>query len=101
MKQLFGLIRRVWEAANKRVTTGELNRFFEKLEKDGTLKIRYLTQVSVRPPTFVAFKDDARPLHFSVERFLVNRIREKFEFEGTPVVLRTKVKPQKEKLPRR
>src|SRR5688572_2143719 len=101
VKQLFGLIRRGWEAANKRVSTGELNRFFEKLEKDGTLKIRYLTQVSVRPPTFVAFKDDARPLHFSTERFLVNRIREKFQFEGTPVVLRTKVKPQKEKLSRR
>jgi GTP-binding protein len=97
VQQLFGLIRRGWEAAHKRVTTGELNRFFEKLEKDETFKIRYLTQVSVSPPTFVVFKDNAKPLHFSLERFLVNRIREKFGFQGTPVVLRSRVKAQKEK----
>jgi GTP-binding protein len=101
VKQLFGLIRRGWEAANRRVTTGELNRFFEKLRQDETYQIRYMTQVSVRPPTFVAFRDNAKPLHFSIERFLVNRIREKFAFEGTPVVLRTKVKPQKAKLEKR
>jgi GTP-binding protein len=98
VQQLFGLIRRGWEASRKRVSTGELNRFFEKLEKDETFKIRYLTQVSVSPPTFVVFKDNEKPLHFSLERFLVNRIREKFGFEGTPIVLRARVKAQKAKM---
>jgi GTP-binding protein len=98
VQQLFGMIRRGWEASRKRVSTGELNRFFEKLEKDETFKIRYLTQVSISPPTFVVFKDNEKPLHFSLERFLVNRIREKFGFEGTPIVLRARVKAQKAKL---
>jgi GTP-binding protein len=94
VKQLFGLIRRAWDSAGKRVGTGELNRFFEKLEKDPNFKIRYLTQAGVHPPTFVVFKDNDRPLHFSYERFLVNRIREKFGFVGTPVVVKARTKPR-------
>jgi GTP-binding protein len=94
VKQLFGLIRRAWESAGKRVGTGELNRFFAKLEKDPNFKIRYLTQAGVHPPTFVVFKDNDRPLHFSYERFLVNRIREKFGFVGTPVVVKARTKPR-------
>jgi len=92
VRQLFGLIRRGWDAANRRVTTGELNRFFERLGKDRDLKVRYLTQASVRPPTFVVFKDGTRPLHFSDERFLVNQIREKLGFAGTPVVVKSRAK---------
>jgi len=53
-------------------------------------RIRYLTQASMRPPTFVAFTDRDSKLHFSGERYLVNRLREKFGFEGTPVVVKTK-----------
>jgi GTP-binding protein len=94
VKQLFGLVRRGWESAGKRVTTGELNRFFEKLEKDPNAKIRYLTQAGVRPPTFVVFKDNDRPLHFSFERFLVNRLREKFGFVGTPIAIKARTKPR-------
>jgi GTP-binding protein len=92
VSQLFGLIRRGWEAANRRVTTGELNRFFERLGKERDLKVRYLTQASVRPPTFVVFKDGTRPLHFSDERFLVNQIREKLGFVGTPIVVKSRAK---------
>jgi GTP-binding protein len=91
--QLFGLVRQGWEAAGKRVPTGELNRFFERLEKDATFRIRYLTQAGVRPPTFVVFRDTDKPLHFSTERFLVNRIREKFGFRGTPIVVKARRKP--------
>jgi GTP-binding protein len=54
-------------------------------------KLKYITQESIRPPTFVAFTDSKGQLHFSAERFLVNRLREEFNFEGTPVV----VKPQR------
>lgn len=89
---LYPLIRRCYEAASQRVTTGELNRFVESLRIEPPIKIYYVTQPSVRPPTFVLFTDRAGQLHFSAERHLVNRLREQFGFEGTPVVV--KVKPR-------
>ncbi len=99
VQQLFGLIRRGWQAANHRVTTGELNRFLQKLETELDLKVRYLTQASVRPPTFVLFKDTTKPLHFSTERYFINQIRAKFGFEGTPIVIKAKHKGGREKQP--
>jgi len=89
-KALFGLIREAYQGASQRVTTGELNRFAAKLHLDQDLKIYYLTQASVRPPTFVLFTDRAKELHFSTERNVINRLREKFGFHGTPLVLKTK-----------
>ena len=80
-----------YEAASRRIGTGELNRFVETLHGNTTRRLNYMTQASVRPPTFVVFTDKAGKLHFSAERFLVNRLREHFDFEGTPVV----VKPQR------
>ena len=88
-RALFPLIRKAYDAASKRIGTGELNRFAETLEWEYDAKINYLTQASVRPPTFIVFTD--RPnLHFSAQRFLINRLREKFGFQGTPVVIKTK-----------
>jgi GTP-binding protein len=72
------------------VTTGELNRFVETVKFDGDIKLFYITQASVRPPTFVVFTDKGDKMHFSTERFLVNRLREQFGFDGTPVVLKLK-----------
>lgn len=89
-KALFGLIRRSYVSASHRVTTGELNRFVEQLKFDQDAKIYYITQASMRPPTFIVFTDKPNQLHFSTERFLVNRLRERFGFEGTPIVLKTK-----------
>ena len=89
-RALFPLIRKVYESASKRIGTGELNRFVETLRWEYQPRIRYLTQASMRPPTFVAFTDRDVKLHFSGERYLVNRLREKFGFEGTPVVVKTK-----------
>ena len=89
-RALFPLIRKVYESASKRIGTGELNRFIETLRWEYQPRIRYLTQASMRPPTFVAFTDRDVKLHFSGERYLVNRLREKFGFEGTPVVVKTK-----------
>jgi GTP-binding protein len=89
-RALFPLIRKVFESASKRIGTGELNRFIETLRWEYQPRIRYLTQASMRPPTFVAFTDRATKLHFSGERYLVNRLREQFGFEGTPVVVKTK-----------
>jgi GTP-binding protein len=89
-RALFPLIKKVYDAASVRIGTGQLNRFVETLHWEYDAKIYYMTQASVRPPTFVVFTDKANKLHFSAERFLVNRLREKFGFEGTPVVLITK-----------
>ena len=89
-RALFPRIRKAHQSACHRIGTGELNRFVETLRWEYDPKIRYLTQASVRPPTFVAFTDHAKKLHFSAERYLINRLREKFGFEGTPIVIKAK-----------
>src|SRR6185369_205748 len=88
---LFKLIRHVYESANRRISTGELNRFVESLHFEER-KIYYITQASVRPPTFILFTNRSEPLHFSHERYLINQIRRQFGFKGTPVVLKTRGK---------
>jgi GTPase len=87
---LFAMIRHAFEAASKRVSTGELNRFVASLRWEHGVKIYYMVQADVRPPKFIVFTDRAQNLHFSAERYLVNRLREKFGFEGTPIVLTSK-----------
>ena len=90
IRRIFATVRRSFDAASKRVTTGELNRFVETLDFESDMKIFYITQASIRPPTFIVFTDKADKLHFSLERFLINRLREKFGFDGTPIVIKTK-----------
>ena len=90
IRRIFSTIRRCYDSASKRVTTGELNRFVESLKFESDIRIYYITQASVRPPTFVVFTDKADKVHFSIERALVNRLREHFGFDGTPIVLKTK-----------
>jgi GTP-binding protein len=90
IRRIFATIRRSFENASKRVTTGELNRFVETLEFESDIKIYYITQASIRPPTFIVFTDKADKMHFSIERFLINRLREHFKFDGTPIVIKTK-----------
>jgi GTP-binding protein len=57
---------------------------------DRDIKVYYMTQTSVRPPSFVVFTDKAKNMHFSTERFLINQLRKRFGFEGTPIVIKTK-----------
>ena len=91
--ELFTTIDRVNEAFRKRVTTGELNRFFEQVletRPPPTMggkapRLYYVTQTQVRPPTFVAMTSVPDAVHFSYRRFVVNRLREHFGFEGVPV----------------
>jgi GTP-binding protein len=90
LRRIFTMVKRVYDAASKRVTTGELNRFVAELKFESDIKIYYITQASIRPPTFVVFTDKADKMHFSLERFLMNRLRERFGFEGTPIVIKTK-----------
>ncbi len=82
------------EARRMRVTTGELNRFFEDylaqpratLPGKQQLKVKYITQASVAPPTFVLFTNSKKSkLHFSYQRYVENRLRETYEFFATPI----------------
>ena len=91
VERLFPLIEEVYEAASMRIPTGELNRFAESLRFEER-KILYITQASIRPPSFVVFTGGSGPLHFSHERFLVNQIRRRFGFRGTPIVLKTRTR---------
>jgi GTP-binding protein len=90
MPALFPLIRKAYESSSKHIGTGELNRFVETLGWEHSVKIKYITQGGERPPTFVVFTERHGKLHFSAERFLINRFRERFGFEGTPIVIKTK-----------
>jgi len=90
--KLYGLIDRVAEARQRRISTGELNRWLANVDLDrGTspasrkVKIYYVTQATVAPPTFVLFTNQKIPLHFSYQRFLENRLRAAFDFTGTPI----------------
>ncbi|MGB6974633.1 MAG: ribosome biogenesis GTPase Der [Terracidiphilus sp.] len=83
----------------KRVTTGQMNRFLEKIDFQRApvpmakrMRIFYMTQAAVAPPTFVLFTDRAVKLHFAFERFLENQIRAAFGFQGTPVWFKVKAR---------
>lgn len=95
VSQLFSLIRRGYLEASKRISTSDLNKFFQSLETDLELKVRYLTQTGVRPPVFVLFKDSTKAMHFSHERYVANQLRERFGFAGTPIVIKSKSKNAK------
>jgi GTP-binding protein len=89
----------------KRVTTGQMNRFLERVDFQRApvpmakrVKIYYMTQAAVAPPTFVLFTDRDVKLHFSFERFLENQIRESFGFEGSPIWFKVKARGRKGKL---
>jgi GTPase len=90
VKAILAMIRKSYESAAKRVTTGGLNRFIEQINFDENLKIYYITQAGIRPPTFTIFTDKGSDLHFSYQRFLVNRLRKEFGFYGTPIVIKAK-----------
>ncbi|HEV3253990.1 MAG TPA: ribosome biogenesis GTPase Der [Candidatus Acidoferrales bacterium] len=90
--KLFSMIDTVAVARQRRISTGELNRWLAEVDLDrGTspaghkIKIYYITQASVAPPAFVLFTNQKRPLHFSYQRFLENQLRAKFDFTGTPI----------------
>lgn len=98
VSRLFPIINQVFRARRTRVGTGELNAFLHQvaLHKAAVpfnrqVKVHYMTQVHNSPPTFVLFTNRRSPLHFSIERYLINRIRERFEFIGTPIVIKQKL----------
>jgi GTP-binding protein len=90
-------VKRVAAERRKRVTTGQMNKFVQKVDfqrapvpMSKRIRIFYMTQAAVAPPTFVLFTDRDVKLHFAFERFLENQIRDAFGFEGTPIWFKVK-----------
>jgi GTPase len=97
LESLWRLIAEVAAARNVRVPTAQMNAFLKGLDlrrlprlRGRPLRIYYLTQAAVSPPTFIAFTNRVGKLHFSVERYLENRIRERFGFTGSPIVIKSR-----------
>ena len=105
VQKLYGIINEVHKARFVRIPTRDLNEFLkqETLARGGLpsdVKIRYIAQVKVNPPTFVMFSNKVKKLHFSFERFIENRIRERFPFPGTPLIIKQRVKNADARNPR-
>jgi GTP-binding protein len=96
--KIFKILDQVYQAYSKRVTTGQLNALFDKALSDrylGTfkgkpVKLKYITQTGIQPPTFVLFTNAASTLHFSHLRYLENQLRKYFEFEGTTIRIKVR-----------
>lgn len=97
--QVFNLLEQVAAERRKRVTTGEMNRFLEHVDFERAavparqqVKIYYMTQASIAPPTFILFTNRKVKLHFSYVRFLENQIRAAFGFLGTPIWIKNRAR---------
>ncbi|KYG88948.1 ribosome biogenesis GTPase Der [Metasolibacillus sp. FSL H7-0170] len=98
--QILPVVQRVSENHSMRIQSSILNEVIEDsvarnpapADKGRRLRIYYATQVAIQPPTFVVFVNEPELMHFSYERFLENRIRETFDFEGTPIRLITRAR---------
>ena len=104
IEQVFKKVELVARERRKRVTTGQMNRFLEKVDfqkasvpMNKRVRIYYMTQAAVAPPTFVLFTDKDIKMHFSFERFLANQIRENFGFIGSPIWFKIKARNKKKK----
>jgi len=98
-EKIFPLLEQVATERRKRIPTSAMNRFIETVDFErasvpmrSRVKILYMTQASVAPPTFVLFTNRAVKLHFSYQRFLENQIREAFGFLGTPIWIKNRAR---------
>jgi GTP-binding protein len=93
VNKIYELIKYVAEQASFRISTGMLNDLVNEAvamvqppsDKGKKLKIYYMTQIGIKPPTFVIFVNDTQLFHYSYERYLENQLRKNFGFEGTPI----------------
>jgi GTP-binding protein len=97
--KLFEMIDQLYNARHLRISTSQLNDFLQTaalqkaaLPANRQVKVHYMTQVGVAPPRFALFTNSQGPIHFSLERYLVNQIRERFDFIGTPIIIKQKYK---------
>ncbi len=104
VEKIIKLCDQVYENANRRITTGQLNdlildsvRANEPPSVNGKrLKILYATQIGVTPPTFVFFVNDSALMHFSYRRYLENCIKQAYDFKGTPIKIIVREKDEDE-----
>nr|WP_284698217.1 ribosome biogenesis GTPase Der [Thermoanaerobacterium thermosaccharolyticum] len=102
LNKLFEEINSVWEEYNKRISTGLLNNVISEAllinpppaEKGRLLKIYYVTQFGIKPPSFAVFVNDPEIMHFSYVRFLENTIRDNFGFQGVPLKIEVRKKSE-------
>ncbi len=97
--KLYATLQLVARERRKRISTGEMNRFLSRIDFERAsvpvakrVKIYYMTQAAVAPPTFILFTDRPVKLHFSYERFLENQIRAAFGFVGTPIWIKNRAR---------
>ncbi len=101
LDQIPKVVKKVYENQNQRIQSSVLNDLLLEasklvptpLVKGKRLRVYYMTQVRTNPPTFVVFVNDPELMHFSYQRFLINQLRENFDFMGTPI----KIIPRKRK----
>jgi GTP-binding protein len=98
-EKILPLIEKVAAERRKRISTGEMNRFLKTVDFERAsvpvskrVRIYYMTQAGVAPPTFVLFTDRPVKLHFSYQRFLENQIREAFAFVGSPIWIKNRAR---------
>jgi len=104
LNKLFDLIEQVIQTQNLRIATGVLNEIMAEAvalqqppsDKGKRLKLYYITQVAVKPPTFVIFVNDKSLMHFSYTRYIENKIREAFGFAGTSLKFFIRERKEKE-----
>jgi GTP-binding protein len=100
VKKVLDVVDHVAEQAKKKIPTSQLNKclgqwvenFPPPLHRNRRVKLNYITQVSITPPTFAIYTNSPDGIHFSYERFLINQIREAFGYEGVPIRLKFRKK---------
>ena len=102
ISDVFAKVELVARERRKRVSTGQMNKFLEQVDfqrasvpMNKRVKIYYMTQAQVAPPTFILFTDRDIKMHFSFERFLANQIRESFGFIGSPIWFKIRARNKK------
>jgi GTP-binding protein len=102
VEEIFKKVELVARERRKRISTGAMNRFLDRIDfqrasvpMNRRVKIYYMTQAAVAPPTFVLFTDRDVKLHFSYERFLANEIRAAFKFIGSPIWFKVRARNKK------
>jgi GTPase len=96
VNKILDTVAEIYQERQKRIPTSELNQLLRQavfdhppasIHKSAHLRLYYVTQAGIAPPTFVFFANNAEELHFSYQRYLENRIREQYQFTGTPIKL--------------
>lgn len=109
VEKLLATVMAVDKEHKRRVSTAEINRFFEEIldrhppptMKNRAVRLYYVTQAMIAPPTFIVVTNHPKYVHFSYQRYVVNQIRQRFGFEGTPIRMKYRGKDSDKRLGQR